>query len=113
MYDIARRSLLFDFYGQLLTEKQQEIYDLYFQQDLSLGEIAELHKVSRQAIYDLLKRTEETLEEYESKLGLVKKHKDSAEILKQVQKRLESIQEKYGVHEMTEVYHLLQKMAEA
>ncbi|MBZ4653848.1 MAG: hypothetical protein JG781_1187 [Peptococcaceae bacterium] len=113
MQDIARRSLLFDFYGQLLTKKQQEIYDLYFQQDLSLGEIAELHRVSRQAIYDLLRRTEETLEEYENKLGLVRKHNDNTEILKQVEERLENIQEKYGAHEIREVYTLLKKMAEA
>lgn len=113
MLDIARRSLLFDFYGPLLTKKQQEIYDLYFQQDLSLGEIAELHRVSRQAIYDLLKRTEETLEEYENKLGLVKRHNDNMEILKQVEEQLENIQQKYGAHEISEVCNLLKRMAEA
>lgn len=66
-------AMLFDFYGKLLTEKQQDILSLYYEQDLSLGEIAEDQGVSRQAIHDLLKRSEKILQGYEEKLGLVKK----------------------------------------
>ncbi|MFZ5943765.1 MAG: YlxM family DNA-binding protein [Bacillota bacterium] len=65
--------LLFDFYGGLLTEKQKLIFDLYYQYDLSLGEIAQEQNVSRQAIYDVVKRTESILEGYEKKLLLVDK----------------------------------------
>lgn len=62
---------LFDIYGGLLTEKQQHMMEQYFYDDLSLGEIAEEAGISRQAVYDLLKRVEGTLEKYEEKLHLL------------------------------------------
>ncbi|WP_027107532.1 putative DNA-binding protein [Lacticigenium naphthae] len=62
---------LFEFYGSLLTIKQQAYMQLYYADDFSLGEIAEDFQVSRQAIYDNIKRTEVILEAYESKLRLV------------------------------------------
>ncbi|MCM1567567.1 MAG: YlxM family DNA-binding protein [Dehalobacter sp. 4CP] len=71
MKEIAEKALLFDFYGPLLTEKQGKIWDLYYQQDYSLSEIAAEEGISRQAVYDLLKRTEKILEGYEHKLGLI------------------------------------------
>jgi len=71
MEKLAKRALLADFYGPLLTEKQRNVWDLHYQQDLSLAEIAELEHISRQAIHDLIKRTERILAEYEEKLGLV------------------------------------------
>ncbi len=67
----VRMNLLFDFYGQLLTERQRTLFSLYFHDDLSLGEIAEQFQVSRQAVYDILKRSQRALEEFEAKLGLV------------------------------------------
>jgi predicted DNA-binding protein YlxM (UPF0122 family) len=71
MKELARRSLLLDYYGGLLTEKQRIIYELYYQEDLSLGEIADLQQVSRNAVYDLITRTDEKLEHYEKALGLI------------------------------------------
>lgn len=65
-------SVLYDYYNQLLTEKQSDIVDLYYNQDLSLGEIAEQFNISRQAVYDMLKRTENLLYQYEEKLGIIK-----------------------------------------
>lgn len=62
---------LYDFYSHLLTDKQQEMIDLYYNQDFSLGEIAESFQISRQAVYDTIKRTEKILYEYEEKLRLV------------------------------------------
>ena len=70
----VRMGLLNDFYGQLLTPKQQRCIQLYYEADLSLAETAERFGSTRQAVYDLLKRTERLLEEYESKLGLLEKH---------------------------------------
>ena len=70
--EIVRRALLLDYYGPLLTEKQRQIYDLYYQEDLSLGEISSLQKVSRNAVYDLILRTDEKLERYEEALGLIR-----------------------------------------
>lgn len=73
MKKFAEMALLVDFYGPLLTEKQRNVWDLRYQQDLSLTEIAELAGISRQAIHDLLKRTEKILVGYEEKLGLVQR----------------------------------------
>ena len=64
---------LFDIYGGLLTEKQQQCLGLYFYDDLSLSEVGDELGVSRQAVHDLLKRVEQTLEKYESKLNLLAK----------------------------------------
>jgi len=67
-------NLLFDWYEPLLTERQRTYMRYYFHDDYSLGEIAAEFEVSRQAVYDQLKRTEMLLEQYESKLGLLARH---------------------------------------
>lgn len=71
--EIARRSLLFDFYGQLLTRRQQEVWELYTQENLSLGEIAEEFGISRQSVHDAVRNAQRALEGYEEKLGLVQR----------------------------------------
>lgn len=91
MDKLAKMALLIDFYGPLLTEKQQNVWDLHYQQDLSLAEIAELEHISRQAIHDLLKRTERILAEYEEKLGLVKRFWTDRKKLIEVQALLEGL----------------------
>lgn len=69
-----RINLLFDFYEPLLTDKQQTFLKYYFHDDYSLGEIASLFDISRQAVYEHIKRAEVALEEYETKLKLLQKH---------------------------------------
>jgi len=71
--DRIRFGSLYEMYGALLTEKQQQCLELYFCEDYSLAEVAEEMKVSRQAIHDLLKRVEQTLERYESMLGFLQR----------------------------------------
>ena len=66
----TRMNYLYDFYQSLLTPKQRSYMALYYLEDFSLGEIAEENHVSRQAVYDNIKRTEAMLEEYEEKLSL-------------------------------------------
>ena len=67
-------SLLFDFYGETLTEKQRELFDLYYNEDLSLSEIAEHAGITRQGVRDSIKRAEHALREMEDKLGLVARY---------------------------------------
>lgn len=70
MDNIARAALLYDFYGELLTEHQKEVYEEAVFNDLSLSEIAESYDISRQAAHDLIRRCTKTLESYEEKLHL-------------------------------------------
>lgn len=64
--------ILLDFYGNLLTDKQLDIMDLYYNDDLSLGEIAQQFSISRQGVHDAIKHGDEALTDYENKLGLKK-----------------------------------------
>lgn len=84
-----RMNYLFDFYQGLLTEKQRNYLELYYLEDYALSEIAETYQVSRQAVYDNIKRTDELLEEYETKLQLFKKFKERQSIIQEL-KRLSS-----------------------
>lgn len=70
---VDRVIMLKDFYGPLLTDRQQDVIHLYYEDDWSLAEIAQNYDVSRQAIHDLLRRSETALEDYERRLGLVEK----------------------------------------
>lgn len=79
-----RLGRLFDLYGGLLTDKQRNCLNMYFYDDLSLSEISEELGVSRQAVHDLLKRVEQTLEKYEGKLGLLAKNDADKEQLRAV-----------------------------
>src|SRR5690606_13959888 len=77
----TRVNFLYDFYQTMLTEKQRVYMQLYYLDDLSLGEIAEEYGVSRQAVYDNVRRTEAMLEDYEEKLMLFSKFRKRMEII--------------------------------
>ncbi len=87
-------SLLIDLYQALLTEKQNAIMNLYFNDDLSLAEISEITNTSRQAVFDTIKRCEKSLLDYESKLNLLSKSEKLEEIKNNISKRLNTINEK-------------------
>lgn len=67
------RSMLFDFYGELLTDKQREYFDLHYNEDLSLAEIAEHGGISRQGVWDMIRRAEAAMMQIEEKTGLIKR----------------------------------------
>ena len=80
-----RMTMLFDFYGEILTERQKELFDLYYNEDLSLAEIAENCGISRQGVRDGIVRAENAMSELEEKTGLVRR-------FLQMQKRIEAIE---------------------
>lgn len=84
-------NLLFDFYAPLLKGKQREYLELYYLDDLSLGEIAEMFEVSRQAVYDHVKRAEKQLFEYEEKLQLARKHEQRSASIAQIERLLHTL----------------------
>ncbi len=80
-----RVNLLMDCYEELLTDKQRQYLSLYYQEDLSLSEIAEELNVSRNAVFDNLKRAVHTLETYEEKLHLLTKHQQRLELIERIE----------------------------
>lgn len=93
MERIVEQSLLYDFYGELLTPHQKELYEEAVFNDMSLGEIAEEQGISRQGVHDLLKRCNRILEEYESKLHLMERFlqmKQKAEEISKVAKQAQT-----------------------
>ena len=88
MEDRFKMSMLMDLYGTLLTDKQRDILNLYYNDDLSLAEIAENMDTSRQAVFDIIKRCHKMLLEYELKLNLMEKESSRSnskiELLKMV-----------------------------
>ena len=91
--DALQMTLLFDYYGELLTERQRMCFDLRHNQDLSLAEIAQELKVSRQGVYDNLSRAEALLRNMEAKTGCVSrdlKCRQAAAIILETAKQLQS-----------------------
>ena len=74
-------TMLFEFYSKLLTEKQQNIFIMYYFDDISLGEIAVINNISRQAVRDSLIKAESSLRNFEEKLGMVSKYEQTKKIL--------------------------------
>ena len=77
----VQMTMLFDFYGDLLTEKQREYFDLYYNEDYSLSEIAENAGITRQGVHDIIARDENTVVETEKKTGLRKRFNDTNKAL--------------------------------
>ena len=79
-----RMAMLYDFYGYLLTDRQKEFYDLYYNEDLSLAEIAENYGITRQGVRDVIVRAEAYLTEIEDKTGLIRRFHTMQDQLKEV-----------------------------
>ena len=89
--DALEMTLLFDYYGELLTERQRMCFDLYHNQDLSLAEIAQELKVSRQGVYDNLSRAEAALRNMEEKTGCVRRNMGNRRALHTIQVAAEEL----------------------
>lgn len=95
-----RMNALFEFYAVLLTDKQMNYIELYYADDYSLAEIAEEYGVSRQAVYDNIKRTEKILESYEMKLHMYSDYMVRSEIFDEISQKYQSdafLQEKISI----------------
>ncbi len=90
MKKLNQINLLYDYYGQLLTERQGKMIELYYGNDYSLAEIAEQFAVSRQSVHDIIKRSEQSLYRFEEKLGLVKNSLNQRKQLSKALKYLEN-----------------------
>lgn len=103
MENNVKISILLEIYGKLLTEKQRELLENYYNNDLSLSEIAENENITRQAVRDNLKKGENKLFEYEEKLGIMRKTKEQEEQIAKVLSEITKIESKMTDSQIAEV----------
>jgi predicted DNA-binding protein YlxM (UPF0122 family) len=106
-------ALLSDIYGPLLTEKQRQALNLFYDEDFSLSEIALECACSRQATHELIKRSEALLVDYEQKLGLVARHQQLQSLFKQAEQELSLLgltREQEEPHAFQQIWRKLEKM---
>ena len=111
-----RMTMLFDFYGDILTDRQKEFYDLYYNEDLSLGEIAENYGITRQGVRDVIVRAEAVLTELEDKTGLIKRFhatRRQLESLLQDAERMAALTARQDNGEMETLAHRIRDGAQA
>ena len=88
-----RMALLYDFYGDMLTDRQKEFYDLYYNEDLSLAEIAENYDITRQGVRDVIVRAEGIMQELEDKTGIIRRFQKMQSQLSDIDRFADSIME--------------------
>lgn len=99
MEKFVEQALLYDFYGELLTKRQQQVYEAVVLEDCSLSEVAEDLHISRQGVYDMIRRCNKSLEEYENKLHLVEKFVHIREKVHQIHR----LTERYGAEDIAAI----------
>ena len=100
--DKLELSLLLDYYGSFLTEKQRDIICLWVDEDMSLAEIAEMKNISRQGMRDAIQRSEKQLNDMENKLGLVRRDGEIRKLLEDLASELRSSSANAQAHELIE-----------
>ena len=117
-----RMAMLFDFYGDVLTPRQKEFYDLYYNEDLSLAEIAENNGITRQGVRDAIKRGEGTILELEDKVGFARRYRAVQEGIESLEQLARDINfynnNNYAMSEdihraADEMLHIINRMREA
>lgn len=113
MDKIYEQTLLYDFYGELLTKHQQTIYEDAVYNDLSLGEIAKEQGISRQGVHDLIRRCDKILQDYEEKLHLVERFAKAKETIRQIEKLTDASAENKAYPErLAQIRKLSQELLE-
>ena len=102
-------SILLQIYGNLLTKKQQDVMNLYYNEDLSLSEIAEIYKISRQGVNDLIKKGETKLLEYEKVLHIMKTTQTNNETINTIVYELSKIDENSSKNDIQKIINKVQK----
>ena len=102
-------SMLWQIYGNLLTEKQYKVIDYYYNQDLSLSEIAENENITRQAVRDIIKKGEKKLFEYEEKLMFMKRTLNQEKKIEKALSELTKIQKEYSDKQIASVLESIKK----
>ena len=102
-------SMLIQTYGKLLTEKQYQIMDDYYNNNLSLSEIAQNHNITRQAVRDIIKKGEKKLFEYEEKLLFMKRTLNTEKKIEKVLSELTKIQKDYSDKQIANVLETIKK----
>ncbi len=100
--EITKQSLLWDFYGKLLTQRQRQVMELYTQENFSLSEIAEEFSISRQAVHDNLRSGQKALVSYEEKLGLVARYLETEKVIGTIDQKIEKTIEKIREGKITD-----------
>ncbi|MGN0132640.1 MAG: YlxM family DNA-binding protein [Lachnospiraceae bacterium] len=112
MEKIVEQNLLFDFYGELLTEHQQNVYQDAVFNDMSLSEVADNYGISRQGVHDLLKRCDKTMQEYEDKLHLISRFATVKEKLSKIQEITDTLEDGQLQEGKRQIRHLAAEILE-
>ena len=112
MEKIVEQALLFDFYGELLTKHQKQIYEDVVLNDLSLSEAAENYGITRQGVHDLIKRCNRILKGYEEKLQLVEKFLTTKKLVQEIYELSQEIEEKPEKKEILKIPKLAKEILE-
>lgn len=112
MEKIVQQGLLYDFYGELLTEHQRHVYEDVVIHDFSLSEIAQEQGISRQGVHDLVKRCDRLLAGYEQKLKLVEKFRQTKKLAAEIQNLLDEYTKKREPELLTRAKELAERIGE-
>lgn len=112
MIKIVEQSMLYDFYGELLTEHQKKIYEDVVFNDMSPSEIAKEEGITRQGVHDLIKRCDKILREYEEKLHLVEKFMNTKKDIEKIKQISDKFKLNNDVNLIDEIIKLSDKMIE-
>lgn len=112
MEKIFEQALLYDFYGDLLTEHQRQVYEAAVFDDMSLGEIAEEQGISRQGVHDLIKRCDKILAGYESKLHLLNRFAMAKEKIARIERLTDPEDKRDEGKKLAEIHRLTKDLLE-